>query len=541
MSLDLSRKICVIDHLGNLARQYHEGHQAIVLCHGCFDIVHPGHLRYLQFARSQGDVLIVSLTGDDAIEKADGTRPYITQNLRAETLAALELVDHVVIADGPTAEPVIQALEPDVYIKGKEYQHSTHPGFLAEKQLVEGYGGKVIYSSGEVVFSSTELLDRLGESMESEGFHGRFRLAAWCGRWNINAPSMSSLLHEGFAGKRVAVVGDAIRDHYVFCDPANVAGEAPILSVRPLEEASYLGGASIIAAHLKAMGAQPHLVTTIGWDDASSNLIADLEQRQIECTTYPTRRQLPTKRRYLVENQKLLKVDQATPQPLDTTTQRKMVDLLVEMAPELDAIIFADFGYGTVTSNLLEEALPVLRPQVKTIAGDVSGAQLTLLAYHNADLLTPSERELRSVVGDFEQSLPTVAFSLMKKLHLANLTVTMGHHGSVLFRPREDNPDQWFTSRLRSEYLPCLAAHATDPLGAGDAFLAAATLALCSDATLPQAGYIASAAAAIQVTQIGNQPVSAGDLNTWLHRQPNLLEPTIIPPSDQPALSMKRS
>ena len=541
MHLDLSRKICAVNHLAQLAKRYRQNHKAIVHCHGCFDIVHPGHLRYLQFARSQGDVLIVSLTGDDAIEKADGTKPYVTQNLRAETLAALELVDHVVIADGPTAEPVIKDLQPDIYIKGKEYQHSTHQGFLAEKGLVEGFGGRVIYSSGEVVFSSTELLDKLGESIESEGFHGHFRLAAWCHRWDINANSMHHLLRQGFSGKKVAVVGDAIRDHYVFCDPDNVAGEAPILSVRPLEEAFYLGGAAIVAAHLKAMGATPHLVTTIGWDNASSDLITQLNDRQIECTTYPTRRQLPTKRRYLVENQKLLKIDQASPQPLDSSTQRKLIELLVDMAPDLDAIIFADFGCGTLTSSLLEEVLPILRPKVQTMAGDVSGPQLTLLAYHNVDLLTPSERELRSAVGDFEQSLPTVAFSLMKKLHLANLAVTMGHHGCVLFRPREEDPQQWFKSRLRSEYLPCLASHAVDPLGAGDAFLAAATLALCSGATTPQAGYIGSAAAALQVSQIGNQPVSVDKLDAWLRRQPVLLEPTILPSSDQPVLSMRRS
>ncbi len=97
-------------------------------------------------------ILVVSLTSDDAIEKEDGIRPYVPQELRAETLAAVELVDYVVIAEQQTAEPVIALLKPDVYVKGKEYDDSSHPGFLAERRLVENLGGRVVFSSGEVVF-----------------------------------------------------------------------------------------------------------------------------------------------------------------------------------------------------------------------------------------------------------------------------------------------------------------------------------------------------------------------------------------------------
>src|SRR5690606_4404366 len=129
--------------------------KTVVHCHGCFDIVHPGHVRYLRYAGQLGDVLVVSLTSDDAIEKGDGARPYVPQELRAESLAALEFVDHVVVADGPTAESVIRELRPSLYVKGKEYEGSKHPGFLAEQTLVEELGGRVMFSSGDVVFSST--------------------------------------------------------------------------------------------------------------------------------------------------------------------------------------------------------------------------------------------------------------------------------------------------------------------------------------------------------------------------------------------------
>ena len=159
MKSHLARKIVTVEQLKDLARGYHLDGARLIHCHGCFDVVHPGHVRYLQSAGSHGDVLIVSLTGDDAIEKSDGTRPYIPQEYRAENLAALEFVDHVVVADGPTAEPVIEAMRPHLYIKGQEYEHSCDPRFLAERRLVERCGGRVMFSSGDVVFSSTTILD----------------------------------------------------------------------------------------------------------------------------------------------------------------------------------------------------------------------------------------------------------------------------------------------------------------------------------------------------------------------------------------------
>ena len=520
------RKIRSIHELATVSQNLRDQGKSIVLCHGCFDIVHPGHLRYLQFARQQGDVLVVSLTGDDAIEKSDGTRPYIPQELRSENLAALEMVDVVVVVDGPTAEPVLTELKPDVYIKGREYEGSTHPGFLKEKELVENQGGRVIFSSGDVVFSSTAILDTMHRHLAESGFDETARLATCCNRWGVTVSSVRKLITEGFRGKRVAVVGDAINDRYCFCDANGVAGEAPMLSLRPVEDQSYLGGAAIIAAHLKALGAKPYLITTVGKDDASDALLDRLEDHGIAHTTLPVRRRLPEKLRYLVDGQKVLKVDHAEPQPLDSASERTIIHTLTDLAGDLDAVIFTDFGCGTVTASLLTHAIPALRPRVGTITGDVSGPRRTLMAFRDADLLAPNERELRGVAGDFESSLPTVAMSVMRELSLANLAVTMGPRGCILFRPREEHKADWFTSRLRSEYLPTLASAAVDPLGAGDALLSASTLALAAGASLTQAGYIGSAAAAIAVSRIGNHPVFALDLQSFLQRRPELLTHT---------------
>lgn len=519
-------KLVPLDELDALGRELRDVGRTVVHCHGCFDIVHPGHVRYLRYARQQGDVLVVSLTSDDAIEKADGTRPHIAQEHRAENLAELCCVDYVVIADGPTAGPVIDELRPALYVKGREYESSSDPRFAAERALVERHGGRVLFSSGDVVFSSSSFICDITTRPRDERSDAEARLSASCRRWGVDRWTLEALVRDGFVGRRVAVIGDSLCDRYTFCDSTEIADEAPVPAVRPRREVSYLGGAAVIAAHLRAMGAEAHLVTTVADDEPSRQLLASLERQRIAVDALTTHHALPVKQRYLVEHHKLLKVDKGESQPLDSRQQRELIGRVASLCGGLDAVIVTDFGYGTVTPGLLNELLPVIRPRVPLIAADVSGARQTLLACGDVDLLAPSEHELRGVMGEPDGSLPTVAAHMMSRLSVSKMIVSMGRRGAVLFHPREQEKAKWFASRLRSDYLPALADHAVDALGAGDAMLSAAVLSLSAGATLPQAGYIASLAAAVAVRRVGNVPVSAGDLLTLAESRPELADAT---------------
>ena len=103
-----STKLLPLADLQSIRDQAKTEGKTVVQCHGCFDIVHPGHIRYLSFARSLGDLLIVTITADDAIEKGFD-RPYIHENLRAESLAALSCVDYICIDPSASAQPVLIA------------------------------------------------------------------------------------------------------------------------------------------------------------------------------------------------------------------------------------------------------------------------------------------------------------------------------------------------------------------------------------------------------------------------------------------------
>ncbi|MBZ0172276.1 MAG: adenylyltransferase/cytidyltransferase family protein, partial [Phycisphaerales bacterium] len=181
----------------------------VVQCHGCFDIVHPGHIRHLKFAKSQGDILLVSVTGDEEIKKGTG-RPLIPQELRAENLAELDCVDWVYVEPRATAQELLDAVRPDVYIKGREYEHNDDPRFRAERETVERRGGRVVFSSGDVVFSSSALIEAMEHSIDP--FH--HRLSRLLNEPGLQPARLEALL-ASMRGRRVVIVGEVIRDTYV--------------------------------------------------------------------------------------------------------------------------------------------------------------------------------------------------------------------------------------------------------------------------------------------------------------------------------------
>jgi rfaE bifunctional protein kinase chain/domain/rfaE bifunctional protein nucleotidyltransferase chain/domain len=491
--------------------------KVIVQCHGCFDIVHPGHIRYLKFAKEQGDLLVVSLTGDSSINKGL-MRPYIPQELRAESLAALEFVDAVYIDPNPTACEILEHVKPDLYVKGREYQFSASPGFLAEREIVERNGGRVLFSSGDVVFSSTRLIRDIGNQPDLE-WH---RLHTFCRRHGLDPDGTEGLLNR-MTGKRVVVVGDIILDRYVLCDAIDVASESPMMSLRRLDEQCYVGGAAIIARHIAALGGKPVLISTIGEDGRSDFVRKVLADEEIEPVLFEGRQGVVEKTRYLVEENKLFKVEQGQAEPLDSITVRRATEAIIGHGMKADAVILCDFGYGMVGSGLVGRTLPELRRGQAVITGDVSGRRGNLLGLGAVDLLCPTERELRASVHDFDSGLAEVAYTVLQRTQARCLCVTLGKDGLVIFdRPDQDrNAPEW-SGRLLSDHLPSFAHRITDRLGCGDALLATATLALASGATIMQAAYIASGAAAIELASLGNVPVQREALRRWLKTRTEL-------------------
>jgi rfaE bifunctional protein kinase chain/domain/rfaE bifunctional protein nucleotidyltransferase chain/domain len=504
-----NRKTLSRDDLLAVRAAARDAGKTVVHCHGCFDIVHPGHIQHLQFARSLGDMLIVSVSADTHVSKGVD-RPLIPDNLRASSLAALECVDHVFINPHPTAVELLELLRPDVYVKGREYERYQDPRFLAERDTVVRHGGRVVFSSGDVVYSSTALIGAMG----GRDLFNDEKVARLRDRYELSTAHLQGLLHRA-RGLKVVVVGDYILDRYHFCDATGVAGEGPMLSLRAMQERDYDGGAGVIALHLAGLGAQPTLISALADDDLSRQIEMRLSAEGVDVQCYRGRRQVVSKHRYLVDQTKLFKVDEGSPAPADTQLEGLLAARILAAADGAAAVVFADFGYGVITASLLDRILPALRQSVPVLTADVSGRQSNLLKFRGFDLLCPTEREAREALHDFSRGLGAVVWDLLNATDTRAAIITLGKQGLVTFDRNEQSP----ADRLASEYLPALSPGAVDPLGCGDALLAAASVALAAGGSLQAAALLGSVAAAIEAQEIGNRAVDVGRVLAFLHHR----------------------
>ena len=157
----MNSKIVSFDEIPAVVLKEKESGNKIVQCHGTFDLIHPGHIIHFEESKGMGDKLIVTVTGEKFVNKGPG-RPYFNDELRLKSLAALESVDYVAIIPYPAAVEAIEAVRPDIYCKGKEYENAQDDvtGNMADDvKTVKATGGVIRYA-GSVVFSSTKLLHR---------------------------------------------------------------------------------------------------------------------------------------------------------------------------------------------------------------------------------------------------------------------------------------------------------------------------------------------------------------------------------------------
>ena len=159
----IKNKILEIEELAIKVKELKAAGKKIVHCHGCFDLMHPGHIKNFQASKKMGDVLIETITPDIYVDKGPG-RPVFDQNLRLESIAALECVDYAAVNKWGTAEETLRLVRPDIYVKGQEFEklEDKTGKIQREAEVVKEVGAKLQFTH-EVVFSSTKLLNKCFE------------------------------------------------------------------------------------------------------------------------------------------------------------------------------------------------------------------------------------------------------------------------------------------------------------------------------------------------------------------------------------------
>src|SRR5579883_2846377 len=310
----------------------------VIMCHGTFDLVHPGHVRHLIYAKSKAAILVASLTSDAHIEKANH-RPFVPQELRAMNLAALEVVDYVVIDPNPKPLENLGIIQPDYFAKGYEYsQGGIHPKTLEEKQVVEGYGGELLFTPGDIVYSSSAIIDSDPPNLACH------KLCALMDGEGITFEQLRYAVHS-LKGTRVHVIGDTIVDSYTYCTLIGGNTKTPTFSLRFERQVDYVGGAGIVAKHMKKAKADVTFTSVLGSDAYKDFVLRDLHEHDVKCNIIvdPTR---PTtqKNLFTAGGYRLLKVDAVDNRSISEKILENLRKYIAET--KADAVVFSDFRHG---------------------------------------------------------------------------------------------------------------------------------------------------------------------------------------------------
>ena len=485
-------------------REYKEGikeqikleNKKVVLCHGVFDLVHPGHIIHFEQAKKMGDILVVSITSEKFVRKGPG-RPYFNDEMRMKFLEAIEYIDYVMLSEGYTVDDIIEVVEPDIYVKGEEYKSPQDDitGKIGEEQaIVEEHGGKVCFTSGEV-FSSTKLINTALLGLPDD---------VRCYMEDLNSRYSMEELKE-YAEKirelKVLVIGDTIIDRYTYCTVQGMMSKDMGYSARLSHSEEYFGGAVAIARHLSSFAESVTLMSIICNEEKIRLWMVD-ELSDIINLKLVYSQQVPTivKRRYLTRNEKreeydkIFAINNIPEEPgYESSVRSLFSEKLKESISDYDVVFLCDFGHGLVdeeTMNIVQKKAKYLALNCQTNSSNKGMNIIT--KYTRADVFTLDQQEL---------NLAYPVYMADEKEKLTKLSRHLGGGG-------------WLTRGSMGAYgieegniheCPAFTLTVKDTVGAGDAFFSLSGIFTAVGAPMEIGTFMGNIGGALGANIVGNK------------------------------------
>jgi rfaE bifunctional protein nucleotidyltransferase chain/domain len=487
-------KIKPLEELGELAAAARAAGKTVVLVHGVFDLVHMGHVRHLEAAHREGDVLIVTVTADEYVNKGPG-RPIFHEVMRAEMVAALEYVDWVGINDSATAEPVLDAVGPDVYVKGSDYENPEDDvtgNIEVERDAIEKRGGRMVFTD-DIKFSSSALINRyldvydaplrdfLDEMREGSGLTGLLDLI------------------ERVKDYRILLVGDTIVDEYLYVLPLGKSAKENIIATKSKDREIFAGGVIAAANHVASFCREVEVITCLGGQDSHEDLIRNSLLANVTLT--PVHRDgVPTtcKRRYVDTSytRKLFEVYFMDDSRLENPIEQAFGDLITERAKDFDLVIVTDFGHGLISPKIVDTLVANSRFLAVNTQVNAGNQGFNLISkYPRADYVCLDEPEARLAVSDKYTDLAAIAARhLPEIIDCDKIVITQGRHGCIASAAEQS-----------STRIPALTDKVVDTIGAGDAFFVVTAPLVAAGGEMGDIGLIGNAAGAMMVGIVGHR------------------------------------
>jgi rfaE bifunctional protein nucleotidyltransferase chain/domain len=489
-------KVLPLDQLALTIESVRKGGRRVTLCHGVFDLLHVGHLRHLKAARAFGDLLVVTITGDDFVNKGPG-RPAFPSTLRAEMLAELEAVDFVAVIEEPSAHPSIRAVKPDFFVKGNEYadpKKDISGKIVTERELVESFGGQLVFTE-DITFSSSNLLNRYFNIHDQQAREYLSDLR------QTDFEAQFSRLLDRIENMRIVVVGETIIDRYVYVDAMGKAAKENIIATLYRDEEIFAGGVIAVANNLAAICPNVELITMIG-DPAAGDNHEEMIRKNLAASvkaTFVRRPSGPTvqKTRFVEPTyvRKLFEIYHMDDSALPREVQDSFHGLLSDKLAQADLAVVCDFGHGMInagTIDLLQDKAAFLAVNVQSNAGNI-GYNL-IDKYSRCDFMCVDAMEARLAVRDKHAALSDIVTRRLPELvDCDNFIVTHGRSGC--YARKGDG----------AVCIPSLGGAVVDTVGAGDAFFALSAPCVAAGADCETAGFIGNVAGAIKIGIVGHR------------------------------------
>jgi len=494
MRKDTNSKIKTIEELAGILGDLRKKGKKVVLCHGVFDLLHPGHIKHFEAAKQKGDILAVTLTKDEYVNKGPG-RPMFNQYLRSESVAAIECVDFVAINDWPTAVETIRKLKPNFYIKGSDYakkEDDLTGKIYEEEEAVRSVGG-VLHFTDEISFSSSALINTYLTPYpeEAKDFFLKFRK-----RYSAN--HITHLLKE-LNDVKVLVIGDIIIDEYQYCIGMGKAQKDNIIATRFLNEEVFAGGALAAANHLAGFCKNVTLLSLIGLENDYRNFILGHLKPNIKTNFYYSK-DSPTvvKRRFVDPNflTKLFEICYLQESGhLPKNLENDIFDYLNSNLKKFDMVLVADFGHGLITPKIIKILCKKGRFLAVNVQTNSANLGFNLITkFPRADYICIDEPEIRFACHDRYLNLEKLILKISKLLNCEKIIITRGHRGSLAYSRKEG----FFE-------VPIFSKEIVDRIGAGDAYFSITSPCVFKDNPMEVVGFIGNAVGAMKVLIVGNR------------------------------------
>jgi len=470
----------------------------IVFVSGSFNIIHPGHLRLLRFARECGDYLVVGvLDGRSSGE-------VVPAHLRLEGIRSISWVNYgFILQDSPAS--FVEELKPAFVVKGKEHEDQYNP----EAEILNRSGGKLLFSSGDISFSSIDLMKQEWNELNISNIKKPLDFSS---RHKFDFRQLSNVI-DNMKILKVCVIGDMIVDEYITCEALGMSQEDPTIVVAPVAYDKFTGGAGVVAAHAISLGETVHLFSVVGKDDVALFARDELVESGVTVHFYEDESRPTTlKQRYRAGQKTLLRVSHLRQHAVNKEAMNQIFKDFIEIISDIDLLIFADFNYGCLPQFLVDRIMDeCLKRGIMMVADSQSSSQVgDISRFKDMAMVTPTEREVRLSVQDYDSGLVVLAEKLRQKSRVRNVVITLAEEG-MLIHAETSKKDKWLTDRL-----PSFNTTPKDVSGAGDSLLTCASMALAVGADIWQSSYLGSLAAASQIGRLGNIPITPDELKEEL-------------------------